>query len=639
MKRVVAALGGVTLLAGALVAAPYTAQASSEPSPAQTAAALSPQLKAMQRDLHLTVAQAQARIVSDAQARAASQSLRARLGSSYGGSWIGEDGKLVVGTTSSAQSTLIRSMGATAKVVTRSSSQLAATQAKLDHYVTKAGAGVHSWYVDPTTNKVVVNADTASQAESFAKLAGAGTADVRSVVTKETPRPMGDVRGGDQYSRPVTGGLVLCSVGFSVIGGFVTAGHCGAAGDSTLGVDGTAQGTYQASTFPGNDYAWVKTNSNWTPRPWVNNYSGGNVEVAGSQEAAIGAAVCRSGRTTGWRCGVIQAKNVTINYSAGAVTGMTQSNACAEGGDSGGSWISGDQAQGTTSGGTGNCTDGGTMFFQPINATLSHYGLTLVTSGNAAAGTITGPGSKCVDVDGDDTGGNGTAVQLWDCQATAADQHWTHNADQSLSTLGRCLDIVGNGTANGAQAELWDCNGVGGQKWVQQADGSLRNPQSGRCLDAPSGATANGTRLQLYDCNSTAAQKYSANGGAPIIGPGSKCVDVAADDTGVNGSAVQLWDCQSYAVDQHWYHNSNGSLETLGRCLDIVGNGTAAGAKVELWDCNGVGGQNWQQQADGSLLNPQSGKCLDSPSGATANGTQLQIWDCNGATAQKFALS
>jgi hypothetical protein len=92
-------------------------------------------------------------------------------------------------------------------------------------------------------------------------------------------------------------------------------------------------------------------------------------------------------------------------------------------------------------------------------------------------------------------------------------------------------------------------------------------------------------------------------------------------------------------VDQHWFHNGNGSLRTLGRCLDIVGNGTANGALVELWDCNGVGGQVWQQQADGSLRNPQSGRCLDSPNGSSANGVRLQIYDCNGSAAQKFALS
>ncbi|MFG1811345.1 arabinofuranosidase catalytic domain-containing protein [Streptomyces sp. NPDC049040] len=257
---------------------------------------------------------------------------------------------------------------------------------------------------------------------------------------------------------------------------------------------------------------------------------------------------------------------------------------------------------------------------------------------NGPQGTITGPGGKCVDVAADDTGSNGTGVQLWDCQTYAEDQHWTHNANGSLSTIGRCLDIVGNGTAAGAQVELWDCNGIGGQKWVQQADGSLRNPQSGRCLDSPNGNTGNGTRLQIWDCNGSAAQKFSVNAGAPIGAPGGKCADVAADDSGTNGSAVQLWDCQSWAVDQHWYHTANGSLATLGRCLDIVGNGTAAGAQVELWDCNGIGGQKWVQQADGSLLNPQSGRCLDSPSGNTGNGTRLQIWDCNGSTAQKFAL-
>jgi len=257
---------------------------------------------------------------------------------------------------------------------------------------------------------------------------------------------------------------------------------------------------------------------------------------------------------------------------------------------------------------------------------------------NGPQGTIAGPGGQCVDVAADDTGTDGAAVQLWNCQNYAEDQFWTHNVDGSLSTIGRCLDINGNGTANGTQVELWDCDGAGGQKWIQQADGSLRNPQSGRCLDSPSGATGNGTRLQIWDCNGSAAQKFAVNAGGPVAAPGGQCVDVAADDTGVNGTAVQLWSCQNYALDQHWYHQANGSLKTLGRCLDIDGNGTANGTQVELWDCNGVGGQVWNQQADGSLLNPQSGRCLDAPSGATANGTRLQIWDCNGSAAQKFTL-
>ena len=274
-----------------------------------------------------------------------------------------------------------------------------------------------------------------------------------------------------------------------------------------------------------------------------------------------------------------------------------------------------------------------------VQANIAAVGYSGNSAKPATAATITLPSGKCVDVAGDDIGGDYTPVQLWDCQSYAVDQHWTHNADHSLSTLGRCLDINGDGTAAGTPVELWDCNGVGGQKWIQQANGSLLNPQSGRCLDDPGGNTANGIRLQIWDCNGTPAQKFSVNGGGTINSPGAKCVDVLSDDTGVDGTALDLWDCQSYAVDQHWYHNTNGSLTTLGRCLDIDGYGTAAGTPVQLWDCNGVGGQVWQQQSNGSLLNPQSGLCLDDPSGNTADGIHLQIWTCNGTAAQQFELS
>jgi hypothetical protein len=112
-------------------------------------------------------------------------------------------------------------------------------------------------------------------------------------------------------------------------------------------------------------------------------------------------------------------------------------------------------------------------------------------------------------VAGDDNGTDGTIVQLWDCQPYSADQHWYHNTNGSLETLGRCLDIDGDGTAAGTKVELWDCNGVGGQDWQQQSNGSLLNPQSGLCLDDPNANTTSGTQLQIYTCNGTAAQKFT----------------------------------------------------------------------------------------------------------------------------------
>ena len=249
--------------------------------------------------------------------------------------------------------------------------------------------------------------------------------------------------------------------------------------------------------------------------------------------------------------------------------------------------------------------------------------------------TVAGPGGKCMDVAGDDTGASGATVQLWDCQSYAKDQHWLLK-NGALQTLGKCLDVVNGGTTDGSRVQLWDCNSSGAQKWQTKANGTIVNTGSGLCLDDPYGNTANGTYLQIVACNGNTAQNFSYNGGASnIIGPGAKCVDVAGDDIGGDGAAVQLWDCQDTAKDQNWAW-SGSALTTMGMCLDIAGGATTNGTKLQLHNCTGAAAQVWVANAGGTLSNPQSGRCVDSPSGSTANGTRLQIWDCNGASAQNF---
>ncbi len=80
-----------------------------------------------------------------------------------------------------------------------------------------------------------------------------------------------------------------------------------------------------------------------------------------------------------------------------------------------------------------------------------------------------------------------------------------------MVSLGLCLDIDGNATAIGTDVSLWTCSGIGGQKWVQQENGSLLNPQSGLCLTAP--ATTNGTVLEIQKCTGNANQGFPATGG------------------------------------------------------------------------------------------------------------------------------
>lgn len=250
---------------------------------------------------------------------------------------------------------------------------------------------------------------------------------------------------------------------------------------------------------------------------------------------------------------------------------------------------------------------------------------------------INAPGANCVDVIGANNGSNGTRVVSWDCLREANDQSWWYTSNGSLTTLGRCLDVVGNSTVAGSQVQLYDCNGVGGQKWVQQTNGSLKNPQSGLCLTDPSNGT-NGTVLTIQACSGASTQSFKVSGGQMISAPGGKCMDTFGNDTYGNwsGPKVQLWSCIEHAVDQHWTFTPNNTLETLTRCLDVAGNSTAPGTGVILFNCNGVGGQQWVPQTNGSILNPPSGLCLTAPGTSWTNGTQLTITTCTGAANQKF---
>ncbi|WLW57195.1 S1 family peptidase [Streptomyces sp. YU58] len=336
-------------------------------------------LSAMQRDLGLTKSQAEERLSAEKRATAVERKAKDAAGSSYGGSWFdAERGTLTVAVTRAADVDAVRATGADVRIVEHSARRLDAVKNRID--TLKAPEGVASWYVDAEANTVVVNVVDAHRADNdvrdFLSRARQGPVAVRHTASAPQTFAAGTV-GGDPYYT----GNVRCSIGFSVHGGFVTAGHCGGTGAAVYGWDRSYVGTFQGSSFPGDDYAWVSVGSGWWTVPVVLGW--GTIPdrlVRGSAEAPVGASICRSGSTTHWRCGTVLAKNETVNYSQGAVRQMTKTSVCAEGGDSGGSFISGDQAQGVTSGGWGNCSSGGETWYQPVNEILNRYGLRLHTA-------------------------------------------------------------------------------------------------------------------------------------------------------------------------------------------------------------------------------------------------------------------
>ncbi|MFE7587743.1 S1 family peptidase [Streptomyces gardneri] len=380
MKRTTplrAAIAAVLLTLG-LGAAQAGAAPLPEPSAAPSASA--GLLDAMSRDLGLTAAEAEERLSAEKAAVAVEKAARRSAGAAYGGSWFdAATGRLVVAVTDRTEEAGVRALGADTRLVRHSAAALDRAKARLD--TLNAPAGVAGWHVDPRSNSVVVDVVRSERqtpaVRSFVDRARAGGA-VTVAETAQAPRTYaaGTV-GGDPYYT----GNVRCSIGFSVHGGFVTAGHCGRAGAAVRGWDGSAMGTFQGSSFPGDDYAYVSIHSGWWTVPVVLGW--GTIPdqlVRGSAEAPVGSSICRSGSTTHWRCGTVLAKNETVNYSQGAVYQMTKTSVCAEGGDSGGSFLSGDQAQGVTSGGWGNCSSGGETWFQPINEILGRYGLRLHTA-------------------------------------------------------------------------------------------------------------------------------------------------------------------------------------------------------------------------------------------------------------------
>ena len=336
-------------------------------------------IDAMRHDFGLTTDGVYDRLAVDTITADIADIAPTRYGDAYAGTWVNDDGTgAVVAVTDPALAGDVTALGATPRLVDHSLDELTADLEALDA-VTDIPTGVSTWAVDITTNTVTVTATTRTAGQDFLDAADVtGTVHIDS----EQPRTYADIVGGDAY---YINGAARCSIGFPINypggSGFVSAGHCGSAGDSVSSANQSPMGTFQASTFPGSDYSWVAANSNWTSVPRVNGYGSGDITVTDGDEAPTGATVCRSGSTTGLHCGTIGAKNQTVFYPQGVVYGMTQTDVCAEPGDSGGSWITGGSAQGVTSGGSGNCTSGGVTYFFPLTTILDDYQqLTLTTA-------------------------------------------------------------------------------------------------------------------------------------------------------------------------------------------------------------------------------------------------------------------
>ncbi|MGW9436413.1 S1 family peptidase [Streptomyces sp. NPDC055607] len=247
--------------------------------------------------------------------------------------------------------------------------------------VLRADVAGSAWYTDQATGKVVVTVDSTVSQDEIATLRKAAGGNAGNLRIERTAGKINKLIAGGQA---IYAGGGRCSLGFNVRSGStyyaLTAGHCTNIGSTwyTNSANTAVLGTRAGTSFPTNDYGIIRHSNASAADGRVYLYNGTYRDITGAGNAYVGQSVQRSGSTTGLRSGTVTGLNATVNYGNGDVVyGLIQTNVCAEPGDSGGAMFSGTTALGLTSGGSGNCSSGGTTFFQPVTEALSAYGVSV----------------------------------------------------------------------------------------------------------------------------------------------------------------------------------------------------------------------------------------------------------------------
>jgi hypothetical protein len=267
--------------------------------------------------------------------------------------------------------------------------------------------------------------------------------------------------------------------------------------------------------------------------------------------------------------------------------------------------------------------------------------------------------SKCLD-DTANSSANGSKIQIWQCTSGDPSQQWSFQptttpgevGDAGLSQLGtidihgKCVNIVGNGTANGAKLQLWSCNGGANELWeIAGGYGELYNPASGKCIDDPYNSEKNGTQLDIWACNGEAWQAWLLPGSPFESAVSGKCINDSGNST-ANGAAIVSYTCNGAGNEklEVGWAGPYALLTINGKCLNAIGNGTVNGTEIQLFACanssnDAYTANLWYLTAYGQLENAQAQKCLAIPNNSTANSTRLELEDCYGEPGEIWSAT
>jgi hypothetical protein len=170
----------------------------------------------------------------------------------------------------------------------------------------------------------------------------------------------------------------------------------------------------------------------------------------------------------------------------------------------------------------------------------------------------------CLDVYGG-SDKNLTSIVAWPCHklpTDAANQQWTFGVDQTIRSMGKCMDVQ-----SPAAVVLNDCHGGDSQRWIMERSGrKLRNVWTRKCLSLTSS-----TQVSLVNCAESISQTWSiplSEAGIALNPDQTKCLDMGDDRS---QPTMQVYDC----LDSTAYNSSNqtvsiqtdGTVRFEGKCL------------------------------------------------------------------------
>lgn len=219
-----------------------------------------------------------------------------------------------------------------------------------------------------------------------------------------------------------------------------------------------------------------------------------------------------------------------------------------------------------------------------------------------------------------------------------------------------CLDVPGANFFEGADLQLWECNGTKAQKFAyEKKSGEIRAyTQPNLCLDVPGAEFFEGAELQLWGCNGSNAQKFYYNtfeNQIQVFKEPNLCVDIR-NASSENGTVIQLVRCRGGEAAQRFLMTRAVQIKSLipgvnreAMCLDVVNadfhheRGGERDGDIQLLHCkrNEVAQRFAYEHWTGTIhAYHHPDVCLDISNSEFRDTTQIQMHGCNQTDAQKF---